>query len=53
VNRKVWGGNRTWAGAEAQSILMSVIRTCELLAAEPFAFLLNALCRPQPQLIPA
>ena len=22
--RKVWGGNRTWAGARAQSILMSV-----------------------------
>jgi transposase len=27
VNRKVWGGNRTPAGAEAQSILMSVLRT--------------------------
>ena len=29
VNRKVWGGNRTWPGAQAQGILMSVIRTCE------------------------
>ena len=28
VNRKVWGGNRTPAGAEAQSILMSVLETC-------------------------
>jgi len=28
VNRKVWGGNRTWAGARAQSILMSVLQTC-------------------------
>jgi transposase len=27
VNRKVWGGNRTEAGAAAQSILMSVIFT--------------------------
>lgn len=27
VNRKVWGGNRTAAGAKAQSILMSVIET--------------------------
>jgi transposase len=27
VNRKVWGGNRTEAGATAQSILMSVIFT--------------------------
>lgn len=29
VNRKVWGGNRTEVGAEAQSILMSVWRTLE------------------------
>lgn len=28
VNRKVWGGNRTPAGAKAQSVLMSVIETC-------------------------
>ena len=28
VNRKVWGGNRTPAGAEAQSILTSVLVTC-------------------------
>jgi transposase len=28
VNRKVWGGNRTWAGANAQEILSSVLRTC-------------------------
>ena len=28
VNRKVWGGNRTVAGARAQSVLMSVIETC-------------------------
>src|SRR5207253_7937923 len=27
VNRKVWGGNRTAAGARAQSVLMSVLRT--------------------------
>jgi transposase len=26
--RKVWGGSRTWAGARAQSVLMSVWRTC-------------------------
>ena len=28
VNRKVWGGNRTTAGGEAQSVLMSVNETC-------------------------
>jgi transposase len=28
ILRKIWGGNRTWAGARAQSVLMSVWRTC-------------------------
>jgi transposase len=28
ILRKVWGGSRTWAGAPAQSVLMSVWRTC-------------------------
>jgi len=28
ILRKVWGGNRTWRGARAQSVLMSVWRTC-------------------------
>jgi transposase len=28
ILRKVWGGNRTWSGARAQSVLMSVWRTC-------------------------
>jgi transposase len=26
--RKVWGASRTWAGARAQAVLMSVWRTC-------------------------
>src|SRR3954454_9914769 len=29
VTRKVWGGNRTWAGARAQEVLMSVLETCK------------------------
>jgi transposase len=53
VNRKVWGGNRTWPGARAQSILMSVIRTCRQRAVEPLAFLSTIRCRPQPQFITA
>jgi transposase len=53
VNRKVWGGNRTWNGARWQSILTSVIRTCEQRALPSFDFLLDALCRPAPQLLPA
>ena len=28
IARKVWGGNRTWAGAHTQQILVSVLRTC-------------------------
>jgi len=28
ILRKVWGGNRTWAGAQAQAVLMSLWRTC-------------------------
>ena len=28
VNRKVWGGNRTAAGAKAQGVWMSVLETC-------------------------
>ena len=53
VNRKVWGGNRTWLGAQAQAILMSVIRTCGQRDVEPLSFLSTVLCRPQPQFIPA
>ena len=53
VNRKVWGGNRTWLGARAQSILTSVIRTCEQRALQSFDFLTHALCNPKPLLLPA
>jgi transposase len=28
ILRKVWGGNRTWVGAGARAVLMSVWRTC-------------------------
>jgi transposase len=31
VNRKVWGGNRTWVGAHAQEVLLSVLATCQRL----------------------
>jgi len=41
VNRKVWGGNRTDAGAHAQSILMSVILTCHRTATSVLEFLSN------------
>ena len=56
VNRKVWGGSRTWAGARAQSVLMSVLQTAKLLATDSMHFLSRLLCAPaghQPSLIPA
>jgi hypothetical protein len=28
ILRKVWGGSRTWVGAQAQAVLTSVWRTC-------------------------
>jgi len=46
VNRKVWGGNRTWAGAEAQSALMSVLQTATLLGRDSMHFLSRLLCAP-------
>jgi transposase len=44
VNRKVWGGNRTRAGAGAQSILMSVLRTCRQQQRDSLEFISQALC---------
>ena len=53
VNRKVWGGNRTWQGARSQSILTSVIRTCEQRATRTFQFLVDVIRHPHPTLLPA
>lgn len=44
VNRKVWGGNRTAAGAEAQAITMSVLQTCKQQAIDGFAYVSQTLC---------
>lgn len=43
VNRKVWGGNRTPAGAKAQSILMSVLETCRRQAHRAVDYLSQTL----------
>ena len=51
VNRKVWGGNRTPAGAEAQSILMSVLRTAEQQGRTVIEFIGGVLCGRHPRLI--
>lgn len=43
VNRKVWGGNRTDAGAEAQEVTSSVLATCHKRNGNPFTFVSQAL----------
>ncbi len=44
VNRKVWGGNRTAAGAEAQAITTSVLQTCQQQAKEALNYISQTLC---------
>jgi len=48
VNRKVWGGNRTWRGAWVHGVLMFVLRTCHQLARNTPADLHALLSSPQP-----
>lgn len=43
VNRKVWGGNRTNAGGEAQAITCSVLETCKNLTIDVFSYISDAL----------
>lgn len=43
ILRKVWGGNRTWRGARAQAVLMSVWRTCWQRAAVAMDFVSHLL----------
>ncbi|PYT30919.1 MAG: hypothetical protein DMG57_06720 [Acidobacteria bacterium] len=46
IARKVWGGNRTCAGAQTQQILVSVLRTCWQQDKDPFPRLISLLCFP-------
>src|SRR5262249_53124522 len=43
ILRKVWGGSRTWVGARAQSVLMSVWRTCWQQGGSALGFLSQLL----------
>jgi transposase len=52
ILRKVWGGNRTWAGARAQAVLMSVWRTCRQEGRSALDFL-SQLLRGQPVVLAA
>jgi transposase len=48
VNRKVWGGNRTWRGAATQSRIMSTIRTAVQQGIDPIDFLVQLARAPDP-----
>jgi transposase len=43
VNRKVWGGNRTQAGAAAQGVLLSVLGTARLMKVGAVGFIAQVL----------
>ena len=53
INRKVWGGNQTWAGAKAQGIITSIIQTCRLKSIEPLKQLHDTLTAKNPSHVPA
>lgn len=48
INRKHWGGNRTWHGADTQQVLMSVIRTARQQNTDPVALLRDLQHQPVP-----
>jgi transposase len=48
VNRKVWGGNRTWRGAATQGIVMSVLRTATQQGVDVIDYLAHHARSPDP-----
>lgn len=48
VNRKVWGGNRTWRGAATQSRIMSALRTAVQRGTDPIELLVRLARAPDP-----
>jgi transposase len=53
VNRKVWGGNRTWVGARSQGVITSVIQSCRKQVQPVVDFLSQTLRGLSPILFPA
>jgi len=51
VNRKVWGGNRTWRGAANQCRMMSAIRTATQQGLDPIEFLIRLARAPDPGVV--
>jgi transposase len=48
VNRKSWGGNRSWRGARTQQITISVIRTARQQNVDPIELMVTAQQARQP-----
>ena len=53
VNRKVWGGNRTWRGAETQGRMMSALRTASQQGLDSIDFLTRLARAPTPAAAPS
>ncbi|MFN2506877.1 MAG: IS66 family transposase [Acidimicrobiales bacterium] len=51
VNRKVWGGNRSDAGAETQGRLMTFLRTAHQQGADAIALLIDLARAPNPGVV--
>jgi transposase len=52
VNRKVWGGNRTWRGAATQGRMMSVLRTATQQGVDAIDYLAHLARAPTPDALP-
>jgi transposase len=52
INRKTSGGNRTFNGAHAQAVIMSILRTAKLRSISAIDVLADMLRAPQPLLHP-
>jgi transposase len=52
VNRKVWGGNRTWRGAATQGRVMSMLRTAHQQGVDAIDYLAALARAPDPTAIP-
>jgi transposase len=53
VNRKVWGGNRTWRGAATQGRMMSLLRTASQQGVDALDFLSRLARAPTPADVPS
>ena len=51
MNRKVWGGNRSDAGAETQSRLMTFLRTAHQQGADAIDLLVDLARAPNPGVV--